>query len=181
MSTAPKQRFSNQLQNRDVSKSVHKFHEIKENQKPSTDDTVMLQGFAYNKFEADRLHFVNISTKTGNVNPLNTLHLGIDLKQNKKTMTTDNQVFLMDGIAALNPSAGEMLTVYHSGGTMYDGAREIMVFFTANGTVEVTLPLQHFDNVTIMALTYVRPRTYVSFGIEEDKQNPGKLSKYIKG
>ncbi|XP_069124456.1 uncharacterized protein [Argopecten irradians] len=133
-----------------------------------------LQGLAYNDFEPGRLHFVNVSLGSGNIQPLNEFNLGVNLKTRSSRRDALQQAeFLMDGIVALNPAESEMLTIYHHGGTMEDVASEVMVLFTNNGKLELTTALHGFDGVPLSALEYVKPRTYVSFGIKEDKEKPG--------
>ncbi|XP_033740923.1 uncharacterized protein LOC117327830 [Pecten maximus] len=137
------------------------------------DASFNLQGLAYNEFEPDRLHFVNVSLDLGVVQPLNEFNIGVDLTRSSRRAAFQQPNFLMDGIAALNPTQSEMLTIYHHGGSMDNVASEVMVIFTNNGKLELTTALHGFDGVPINALEYVKPRTYVSFGIQENKEKPG--------
>lgn len=138
------------------------------------DSKFNLQGLAYNEFDPDRLHFVNVSLDTGHVQPLNSLTLGVDSPGKASNVAAPSKNFLMDGITALNPGQSEMLTIYHHGGSMDEIAKEILVFFTNNGTVELTTPLSGFDGVPISSFLYVKPRTYVTFGLQENPTVAGK-------
>ncbi|XP_060084721.1 uncharacterized protein LOC132563984 [Ylistrum balloti] len=138
-----------------------------------TDAPFYLQGLAYNEFEPERLDFVNISVELGFVQPLNQFNIGVDLTRTRERFATQPLEFIMDGITALNPAESEMLTMYHKGGAMDDVASDVMVLYTNNGKLELTTSLHGFDGVPISALEYVKPRTYVSFGIQEDNTKAG--------
>lgn len=178
---------------KEKSMSIKRAHDLHQKTAPYLPraDGPFLYGFAYNRFEIDTLHYVQVSIATGELNPIKRYDFGLTVQRRRRRHVNkrhvqpmeNNQVgvddvpmtYIADAILASQATENKIGVLLHENIDLDHPPNYLLEINPINGDVLRKVEISGTDGTAINALVAGNDGKYITFSVH----NAGDVGKSI--
>ena len=168
-------------------KALRRFTSGKHSKRFADVDTV-LYGFAFNPFEQDRSHYIQIDPTTGVTSILNSFDMGIDSstyrnmsRHRASNFNMDERVghFFVDEIVSIDYGRNTSNFLVHTTPSRDDAPQRLMILGTMNGSMVEHADIFQFSGGAINGMSWYTFGTSVAFRLQPAQKEGKALYNFL--